>query len=76
MQACLVKLPSHHGDATRRGDVQASECRGSGLIELTRDADLVTRGHWMSSSDDRTVPEGPYRSTLRQVGAVHIVRKE
>lgn len=75
MQACLVKLTSHHGDATRDGDVQARECRGRGFIEATRDADLVKHGHGMFCSGDLLFPGGFPRSTLHQVAAVHIVRK-
>jgi hypothetical protein len=43
MQGCLVEFASEHGEATGGGDAQAGERRGGRRIELTRDADLVTR---------------------------------
>jgi hypothetical protein len=49
MQAGLIELSPDHRDAAASGDVQAGERGGRPLIEPTRDTDLVTREHKVSS---------------------------
>jgi hypothetical protein len=49
MQAGLIELSPDHRDAAASGDVQARERGGRPLIEPTRDTDLVTREHKVSS---------------------------
>ena len=49
MQAGLIELSPDHPEFAASGDVQARERGGRRLIEPTRDTDLVTREHEVSS---------------------------
>ena len=49
MQAGLIELSPDHRNAAASVDVQAGERGGRTLIEPTRDTDLVTREHKVSS---------------------------
>ena len=49
MQAGLIELSPDHRDFAASGEVQARERGGRRLIEPTRDTDLVTREHEVSS---------------------------
>ena len=49
MQAGLIELSPDHRDFAASGEVQARERGGRRLIEPTRDTDLVTREHKVSS---------------------------